>query len=132
LRKIAHAHAFVENEQWNVVHMKEEFHAKFVVILQTIYEQKRLAYFSNKIVITFDLANRGQHVNWCSTILTQFLVEFTYWTKCQQKATANPVSNKTKADNSYSKPILDILFRKWFPLFEVPSPRTTTLNNLCH
>ncbi len=29
LRKIASPHAFVENEQWNVVHMKEEFHAKF-------------------------------------------------------------------------------------------------------
>jgi hypothetical protein len=57
LKKITSPHAFVENEQWNVVHMKEEFHAKFVAILQIIYQQERLAYFSNRITITFDLAN---------------------------------------------------------------------------
>jgi hypothetical protein len=39
---------------------------------------------------------------------------------------ANPISSKTKANNCYLRPILDILFKKWFPLFEVPSPRTTT------
>ncbi len=33
LKKIACPHAFVENEQWNVICMKEEFHAKFVAIL---------------------------------------------------------------------------------------------------
>jgi hypothetical protein len=33
LRKIASPHAFVENEQWSVVHMKEEFHERFVTIL---------------------------------------------------------------------------------------------------
>jgi hypothetical protein len=55
LRKIARPHAFVEDEQWNIVRMKEEFHARFVTILQIIYQQKLLAYFSNKIVITFDL-----------------------------------------------------------------------------
>ncbi len=38
LRKITSAHAFVENEQWSVVHMKEEFHAKFVASLQVIYQ----------------------------------------------------------------------------------------------
>ncbi len=57
MKKITSPHAFVENEQWNVVHMKEEFHAKFVAILQIIYQQERLAYFSNRITITFDLAN---------------------------------------------------------------------------
>jgi hypothetical protein len=39
--------AFVENEQWSVVRMKEEFHARFVAILQIFYHRKRLAYFSN-------------------------------------------------------------------------------------
>jgi len=43
--------------------MKEEFHARFVTILQNIYLRERLAYFSNQIAITFDLATRGQPVN---------------------------------------------------------------------
>jgi hypothetical protein len=43
--------------------MKEEFHAKFVAILQKNYQRKRLTYFNNQIAITFDLANRGQPVN---------------------------------------------------------------------
>jgi hypothetical protein len=53
---------FVE-EEWNIICMKEEFHAKFVAILQILYQRERLTYFSNMIVITFDLANKGQHVN---------------------------------------------------------------------
>jgi hypothetical protein len=56
----------VENEQWNVVHMKEEFHVRFVAILQIIYQQKRSVYFNGMIVFSFDLANKGQLVNWCS------------------------------------------------------------------
>jgi hypothetical protein len=63
LERIGGPHAFVENEQWSVVRMKEEFHARFVVILQILYQKERLAYFSNQIAITFDLANRGQPVN---------------------------------------------------------------------
>jgi hypothetical protein len=53
----------------------EEFPTRFVAILQIIYQQKMLAYFSNMIIITFDLANRGQPINWCSIVLTQLLVE---------------------------------------------------------
>jgi len=63
LKGIASPHAFVENEQWSVVHMKEEFHVKFATILQNLHKIKRLVYFNNQIVITFDLASRGQHVN---------------------------------------------------------------------
>jgi hypothetical protein len=37
LKRIAGPHVFVENEQWSVVGMKEEFHAKFVAILQKVY-----------------------------------------------------------------------------------------------
>ncbi len=37
LKRIARPHTFIENEQWSVVHMKEEFHARFVTILQIIY-----------------------------------------------------------------------------------------------
>ncbi len=33
LQRIASPHAFVENEQWSVVHMKEEFHVRFATIL---------------------------------------------------------------------------------------------------
>ncbi len=47
----------------SVVHMKEEFYARFVAILQILYQKERLAYFSNRIAITFDLANKGQLVN---------------------------------------------------------------------
>jgi len=63
LKKIVEPHAFVENEQWNVVHMKEEFHARLVTVLQIIYQRERLTYFSNQIVITFDIFNKGQLVN---------------------------------------------------------------------
>jgi hypothetical protein len=55
--------------------MKEEFQAKFVVILQIVYQRDWLAYSSNRITITFDLANMGQPINWCSIVLTQLLVE---------------------------------------------------------
>jgi len=40
-------HAFVENEHWSEVRMKEEFHARFVAILQKNYKKERLVYFSN-------------------------------------------------------------------------------------
>jgi hypothetical protein len=43
--------------------MKEEFHAKFVVILQFFYQREWLAYFSNQIAISFDPCNMGQPVN---------------------------------------------------------------------
>jgi hypothetical protein len=110
--------------------MKEEFHARFVVILQILYKKERLIYFSNRITITFDLTNMGRPANWCSIVLTQLLVKLTRWTECQKKVTANPISSKIKANNCYSKPILDILFKKWFPLFAMPSPRIETLKEL--
>jgi hypothetical protein len=65
-------------------------------------------------------------MNWCSIVLTQLLVKLIRWTKCQKKATTNLVPNRTKVDNCYSGPILDVLFEKWFPLSKVPSPRITT------
>jgi hypothetical protein len=40
--------------------MKEEYHAKFATILQIIYQCERLAYFSNRIAITLNLANKGK------------------------------------------------------------------------
>ncbi len=79
LKRIVGPHA--KNEHWNVVCMKEEFHARFATILQIIYQRKRLVYFNNQIVITIDLANRGQLVNWCSIMLTQLLVELIGWTE---------------------------------------------------
>jgi len=32
--------AFVNKEQWNVIQTKEEYHAKFITILQIIYQRK--------------------------------------------------------------------------------------------
>jgi len=55
------------------------------------------------------------------------LVEFTRWIKCQKKVATILVPNKTKANNNYLVPNLDVLFRKWFPLFEMPSLKTTSL-----
>jgi hypothetical protein len=43
--------------------MKEEFHVRFVAILQILYQRERVVSFSNQIAITFDLVNRGQPVN---------------------------------------------------------------------
>jgi hypothetical protein len=37
LKRIIGSHVFVKNEQWSVVHMREEFHARFVAILQILY-----------------------------------------------------------------------------------------------
>jgi len=63
-------------------------------------------------------------------MLTQLLVELTCWGKRKKKVTINLVSSKFKVNNYYSRPILDVLFRMWFPLFEVPSLRTITLEEL--
>jgi hypothetical protein len=42
----------------------------------------------------------------------------------------NLVSSKTMADNYYSRPNLDVTFRKWFPFSKVPSPQTKTLEEV--
>jgi hypothetical protein len=39
--------------------MREEFNARFVAIMQILYQKERLIYFNNRIAITFDLANKG-------------------------------------------------------------------------
>jgi hypothetical protein len=39
-------------------HEKKNY-AKFITILQIIYQQERLTYFNNMIAITFGLANGG-------------------------------------------------------------------------
>jgi hypothetical protein len=59
--------------------MKEEFHVRFVAIMQILYQRERLVSFNNRIAITFDLANMGQLVNWCSIALTRLLVELIRW-----------------------------------------------------
>ncbi len=59
---IAGPDAFVNKEQWNVIRMKEEYHTRFVAILQIVYQRKRLAYFNNHIA-TFNLANKGKKAN---------------------------------------------------------------------
>ncbi len=71
LKNIIGLDAFVNKEQWSIIRMKEEYHAKFVVSLQIIYQRERLTYFSNCIAITLNLANKGKKINWCSIMLTQ-------------------------------------------------------------
>jgi hypothetical protein len=77
LKIIMRPYAFINKEQWNVIWMKEEYHAKFVTILYIIYQQKRLAYFNNQITMTTNLTNKGKKVNWCSTMLTPMSIELT-------------------------------------------------------
>jgi len=52
--------AFINKEQWSIIRMKEEYHTKFVTILQIIYQWERLAYFNNRFTITLNLANKGK------------------------------------------------------------------------
>jgi ABC-type dipeptide/oligopeptide/nickel transport system ATPase subunit len=77
LKNIVGLDAFVNKEQWNVIWMKEEYHAKFATILQIIHQRKMLAYFSNRITITLNLTNKGKKINRCSIMLTQMLIKLT-------------------------------------------------------
>jgi len=58
IKSIAQLDAFINKKQWNVIWMKEEYHARFATILQIVYQRKRLTYFSNRIATTFNLANK--------------------------------------------------------------------------
>jgi len=40
--------------------MKEEYHARFVAILQIIYQWERLTYFGNLFAITLNLAKQKE------------------------------------------------------------------------
>ncbi len=63
LKNIVKPDVFVNKEQWSIIRMKEEFHARFATILQIIYLHERLTYFNNRIAITFNLANKGKKIN---------------------------------------------------------------------
>jgi hypothetical protein len=60
LKNIVGLDVFINKEQWNIIQMKEEYHTKFVTILQIIYQWERLAYFNNRFAITLNLANKGK------------------------------------------------------------------------
>jgi hypothetical protein len=74
--------------------MKEEYHTKFATILQIIYQWERWACFSNCIAITFNLANKVKKINWCSIMLTQMLMELTWWTEHQKKIVTRLVAQE--------------------------------------
>jgi hypothetical protein len=38
MKNITRLDAFVNKEQWNVIRMKEDYHAKFTMVLQIIYQ----------------------------------------------------------------------------------------------
>jgi hypothetical protein len=97
LKNIARVDAFVNKEQWSVIRMKEEYHARFVAILQIIYQRERLAYFINRIAITLNLANKGKKINWCSIMLTHMLIELTQWIKHQKHIVARLATPNKKA-----------------------------------
>jgi hypothetical protein len=37
-KNITKLDAFVNKEQWNIIRMKEKYHAKFIIIMQIIYQ----------------------------------------------------------------------------------------------
>ncbi len=77
LKNIVGLDAFVNKEQWNIIWMKEKYHARFATILQIIYQCEKLTYFSNHIAIIFNLANKGKKINWCFIMLTQMSIKLT-------------------------------------------------------
>jgi len=50
-KRIMSSYVFVENEQWSVICIKEDFHPRFVTILQIMYQQEQVGYFSNLITL---------------------------------------------------------------------------------
>jgi len=85
--------------------MKEEYHAKFVAILQIIYQHERLAYFSNHITITLNLTNKGKKTNWHSIMLTQMSIKLTWWTKHQKQITTR-LTTPNKKTTWYFRPMI--------------------------
>ncbi len=77
--------AFVNKEQWSIIRMKEEYHARFATILQIIYQCESLTYFCNHIAITLNFANKGKKINECSIMLTQMSIKLTQWTEHKNK-----------------------------------------------
>jgi len=51
LKNIIGLDAFINKEQWSIIWMKEEYHAK--------------------------LENKGKNINWCSIMLTQMSIKLT-------------------------------------------------------
>ncbi len=82
---------------------------------------RQLAQSNNRITITFDLANRVQPI-----VFIHMLIELSQWTQCQKKIVPSLALGNNKVATCYSRPILDVLFWKWFPFFRAPSPNTTT------
>ncbi len=55
-------------------------------------------------------------------------MELTHWIECQKKAITNLMPGRTNVDICYLGPILNVLFRKWFPLSEGFLPKVATLD----
>jgi hypothetical protein len=49
--------AHVGKEQWNVSQMMLPYNAKFIALLQIIYQREMVNYFSNMNVIVFMIVN---------------------------------------------------------------------------
>jgi hypothetical protein len=43
-------------------------------LFNNFYIRREISLFNNQIAIIFDLANKGQHINWCFKMLTHY-----YW-----------------------------------------------------
>jgi hypothetical protein len=85
--------------------MKEEYHAMFVAILQIIYQQKRLAYFSNHIAITLISTKKGKEINQCSIMLTRMLIKLS---RCQKQIIAWLAASDKKVATCYFGPLIEV------------------------
>jgi hypothetical protein len=86
----------------------KEYHGRFVIILQVIYQQKRLTYFHSSIAIILNLANKGKNINWCSIMLTQMSIELTWWTNHQMQIATRLAMPNIKATTCYFRPFIEV------------------------
>ncbi len=109
----------------------KEYHAKFVAILQIIYQWERLAYFSNCIAITFNLVNKGKKINWCSIMLMQMSIKLARRTEHHKQIVARLITPNKKASTCYFGPIIEVCLQHWFPLLKedtlVDSPKPQSI-----
>jgi hypothetical protein len=88
--------------------MKEEYHTRFVIIIQIIYQRERLVYFNNHIAIILNLANKRKKINWCSIMLTQMSIVLTQWTEHQKQIVVGLVTYDKKATTCYFRKIIKV------------------------
>jgi hypothetical protein len=132
LKNIAKLDAFVNKEHQNIIQMKGEYHVKFGTIMQIIYQCERLRYFSNHIVITLNLANKGKKINWCSIMLTQMSTDLTPWIEHKKQIVVGLAATDKKSTTYYFGHVIMVCLHHWFPLLKEDTPIDSPKPQLVH